>query len=65
MLGRMIGRERLAAVRHRGRYRRSRACGGVNILVMDVAERETELHRDDSKLAAKVTQTQAFHYPRS
>ena len=25
---------------------------------------ETELVRDDSKLAAKVTQTQAFHYPR-
>jgi 1,4-dihydroxy-2-naphthoyl-CoA hydrolase len=25
---------------------------------------ETELVRDDGKLAAKVTQTQAFHYPR-
>lgn len=25
---------------------------------------ETELVRDDDKLAAKVTQTQAFHYPR-
>lgn len=25
---------------------------------------ETELIRDDGKLAAKVTQTQAFHYPR-
>ncbi|MGZ4187726.1 MAG: PaaI family thioesterase [Solirubrobacteraceae bacterium] len=25
---------------------------------------ETELVRDDRKLAAKVTQTQAFHYPR-
>jgi uncharacterized protein (TIGR00369 family) len=25
---------------------------------------ETELLRDDGKLAAKVTQTQAFHYPR-
>jgi 1,4-dihydroxy-2-naphthoyl-CoA hydrolase len=25
---------------------------------------ETELERDDGKLAAKVTQTQAFHYPR-
>ncbi|HET7047749.1 MAG TPA: PaaI family thioesterase [Solirubrobacteraceae bacterium] len=25
---------------------------------------ETELRRDDGKLAAKVTQTQAFHYPR-
>lgn len=25
---------------------------------------ETELHRDDGKLAAKVTQTQAFHYPK-
>lgn len=25
---------------------------------------ETELARDDGKLAAKVTQTQAFHYPR-
>ena len=25
---------------------------------------ETELTRDDGKLAAKVTQTQAFHYPR-
>lgn len=25
---------------------------------------ETELVRDDAKLAAKVTQTQAFHYPR-
>ena len=25
---------------------------------------ETELVRDDYKLAAKVTQTQAFHYPR-
>ena len=24
---------------------------------------ETELTRDDGKLAAKVTQTQAFHYP--
>jgi uncharacterized protein (TIGR00369 family) len=26
---------------------------------------ETELTRDDGKLAAKVTQTQAFHYPRT
>ena len=26
---------------------------------------ETELLREDGKLAAKVTQTQAFHYPRS
>ncbi len=26
---------------------------------------ETELVRDDGKLAVKVTQTQAFHYPRS
>jgi uncharacterized protein (TIGR00369 family) len=26
---------------------------------------ETELARDDGKLAAKVTQTQAFHYPRA
>jgi 1,4-dihydroxy-2-naphthoyl-CoA hydrolase len=26
---------------------------------------ETEIARDDGKLAAKVTQTQAFHYPRS
>jgi 1,4-dihydroxy-2-naphthoyl-CoA hydrolase len=26
---------------------------------------ETELVRDDGKLAGKVTQTQAFHYPRS
>jgi 1,4-dihydroxy-2-naphthoyl-CoA hydrolase len=25
---------------------------------------ETELARNDGKLAAKVTQTQAFHYPR-
>jgi 1,4-dihydroxy-2-naphthoyl-CoA hydrolase len=25
---------------------------------------ETELVRDDGSLAAKVTQTQAFHYPR-
>lgn len=25
---------------------------------------ETELARDDGKLAAKVTQTQAYHYPR-
>jgi hypothetical protein len=25
---------------------------------------ETELVRDDGGLAAKVTQTQAFHYPR-
>jgi hypothetical protein len=25
---------------------------------------ETELARDDGSLAAKVTQTQAFHYPR-
>jgi uncharacterized protein (TIGR00369 family) len=25
---------------------------------------ETELRRDDGKLAAKVTQTQAYHYPR-
>jgi 1,4-dihydroxy-2-naphthoyl-CoA hydrolase len=25
---------------------------------------ETELSRDDGKLAAKVTQTQVFHYPR-
>ena len=24
---------------------------------------ETEIHRDDGKLAAKVTQTQVFHYP--
>ena len=29
-----------------------------------VAVLETELVRDDGKLAAKVTQTQAFHYPR-
>jgi 1,4-dihydroxy-2-naphthoyl-CoA hydrolase len=26
---------------------------------------ETELHDDSGKLAAKVTQTQAFHYPRA
>jgi 1,4-dihydroxy-2-naphthoyl-CoA hydrolase len=26
---------------------------------------ETEVARDDGKLAAKVTQTQAYHYPRS
>ncbi len=26
---------------------------------------ETEIARDDGKLVAKVTQTQAFHYPRS
>jgi 1,4-dihydroxy-2-naphthoyl-CoA hydrolase len=26
---------------------------------------ETELARDDGKLVAKVTQTQAFHYPRT
>ncbi len=26
---------------------------------------ETEIVRDDDKLAAKVTQTQAFHYPRA
>jgi 1,4-dihydroxy-2-naphthoyl-CoA hydrolase len=26
---------------------------------------ETELRRDDGKLAAKVTQTQAYHYPRA
>jgi len=26
---------------------------------------ETELTRADGKLAAKVTQTQAFHYPRA
>jgi uncharacterized protein (TIGR00369 family) len=26
---------------------------------------ETEIAREDGKLAAKVTQTQAFHYPRS
>ena len=26
---------------------------------------ETELTRDDGKLAAKVTQTQVFHYPRA
>ncbi|HEX9480998.1 MAG TPA: PaaI family thioesterase [Solirubrobacteraceae bacterium] len=26
---------------------------------------ETELARDDGKLVAKVTQTQAFHYPRA
>jgi acyl-coenzyme A thioesterase PaaI-like protein len=25
---------------------------------------ETEITRDDGSLAAKVTQTQAFHYPR-
>jgi len=25
---------------------------------------DTELVRDDGKLAAKVTQTQVFHYPR-
>jgi uncharacterized protein (TIGR00369 family) len=25
---------------------------------------ETELHDDDGRVAAKVTQTQAFHYPR-
>jgi acyl-coenzyme A thioesterase PaaI-like protein len=25
---------------------------------------ETEVVRDDGKLAAKVTQTQAFHFPR-
>jgi 1,4-dihydroxy-2-naphthoyl-CoA hydrolase len=29
-----------------------------------IAVVETELVRDDGKLAAKVTQTQAFHYPR-
>jgi 1,4-dihydroxy-2-naphthoyl-CoA hydrolase len=29
-----------------------------------VAVLETELVRDDGKLAAKVTQTQAYHYPR-
>jgi acyl-coenzyme A thioesterase PaaI-like protein len=26
---------------------------------------ETEIARDDGALAAKVTQTQAFHYPRA
>lgn len=30
-----------------------------------VAVLETELVREDGKLAAKVTQTQAFHYPRA
>jgi uncharacterized protein (TIGR00369 family) len=29
-----------------------------------IAVLETELVRDDGKLAAKVTQTQAYHYPR-
>ena len=45
MLGRMIGRERLAAVRHRGRHGRGRARGAENIVLMDVAEGENELHR--------------------
>jgi hypothetical protein len=40
----MLGWERLAPVRHRG-YCRSLARGAVNVLVMDVAERENKLHR--------------------
>jgi len=50
----MLGRERLAAVRHR-RHGSSRACGAVNIVAMDVAKRENKLHcqREERQPAAQ------------
>ena len=59
-----------ATIESKTNFVRGISQGGVNAITRPLhagrttAVLETELRRFDGKLAAKVTQTQAFHYPR-